>query len=96
VAAVVTGRPPKPFRFGGLGVLVSLGHRRAAGLVAGRQVSGLLGWILWRAVYLSKLPGAEKRLRVLADWLLDSAFSRDIALTSSGAPAPASEKERHV
>ncbi|MFJ8636882.1 NAD(P)/FAD-dependent oxidoreductase [Streptomyces sp. NPDC093568] len=84
IAAVIGGRRPVPFRFGGLGVLVSLGHRTAAGEIGGRQVSGFLAWILWRSVYLSKLPGAEKRLRVLADWTLDLVFPRDIALPTAG------------
>ncbi|MEV0619276.1 NAD(P)/FAD-dependent oxidoreductase [Nonomuraea sp. NPDC050404] len=79
IAAVLSGRRPVPFRFGGLGVLVSLGHRTAAGEIGGRRISGFLAWILWRSVYLSKLPSAEKRLRVLADWTLDLAFPRDIA-----------------
>ncbi|MBU3063907.1 NAD(P)/FAD-dependent oxidoreductase [Nocardia sp. NEAU-G5] len=88
IAAVIGERAPRPFRFGALGVLVSLGHQRAAGLVLGRRVSGFTGWILWRAVYLSKLPGGDKRLRVLADWLLDLVFPRDIALIRDAAPGP--------
>ncbi|MBG0852172.1 NAD(P)/FAD-dependent oxidoreductase [Streptomyces spinoverrucosus] len=82
IAAVLRGRRPEPFRFGGLGVLVSLGHRTAAGEIGGRRVSGFLAWVLWRSVYLSKLPSTEKRLRVLADWTLDLVFPRDIALSS--------------
>lgn len=82
IAAVLAGRDPTPFRFGGLGVLVSLGHRTAAGEIFGRRVSGFLAWGLWRAVYVSKLPGVEKRLRVLADWTIDLAFPRDIALST--------------
>ncbi|MFE7777973.1 NAD(P)/FAD-dependent oxidoreductase [Streptomyces sp. NPDC057445] len=82
IAAVLGGRRPVPFRFGGLGVLVSLGHRTAAGEIGGRQVSGLLAWVLWRSVYLSKLPSVEKRLRVLADWTLDLVFPRDITLST--------------
>ncbi|MFI1280044.1 NAD(P)/FAD-dependent oxidoreductase [Streptomyces sp. NPDC020858] len=82
IAAVLGGRGPVPFRFGGLGVLVSLGHRTAAGEIFGRQVSGFLAWVLWRSIYLSKLPSAEKRLRVLADWTLDLVFPRDIALST--------------
>ncbi|MEU3300185.1 NAD(P)/FAD-dependent oxidoreductase [Streptomyces sp. NPDC006678] len=82
IAAVLGGRRPVPFRFGGLGVLVSLGHRTAAGEIGGRQVSGFLAWVLWRSVYLSKLPSVEKRLRVLADWTLDLVFPRDIALST--------------
>ncbi|MFE6178168.1 NAD(P)/FAD-dependent oxidoreductase [Streptomyces sp. NPDC056464] len=97
IAAVLGGRRPEPFRFGGLGVLVSLGHRTAAGEIGGRQVSGFLAWILWRSVYLSKLPGAEKRLRVLADWTLDLVFPRDIALsTASTALTVSTEGDRHA
>ncbi|WP_328873614.1 NAD(P)/FAD-dependent oxidoreductase [Streptomyces sp. NBC_00287] len=84
IAAVLGGRRPVPFRFGGLGVLVSLGHRTAAGEIGGRRVSGFLAWVLWRSVYLSKLPSVEKRLRVLADWTLDLVFPRDIALSAKG------------
>ncbi|WP_369275715.1 NAD(P)/FAD-dependent oxidoreductase [Streptomyces sp. R11] len=82
IAAVLRGRRPVAFRFGGLGVLVSLGHRTAAGEIGGRRVSGFLAWVLWRSVYLSKLPSVEKRLRVLADWTLDLVFPRDIALST--------------
>ncbi|WP_328423915.1 NAD(P)/FAD-dependent oxidoreductase [Streptomyces sp. NBC_00443] len=91
VAAVLRGRRPVPFRFGGLGVLVSLGHRTAAGEIGGRRVSGFLAWVLWRSVYLSKLPSVEKRLRVLADWTLDLVFPRDIALSTES-----TKEDRHV
>ncbi|WP_406197748.1 NAD(P)/FAD-dependent oxidoreductase [Streptomyces sp. NBC_01017] len=91
IAAVLRGRRPVPFRFGGLGVLVSLGHRTAAGEIGGRRVSGFLAWVLWRSVYLSKLPSVEKRLRVLADWTLDLVFPRDIALSTES-----TKEDRHV
>ncbi|MEU8848477.1 NAD(P)/FAD-dependent oxidoreductase [Streptomyces sp. NPDC048564] len=91
IAAVLRGRRPVPFRFGGFGVLVSLGHRTAAGEIGGRRVSGFLAWVLWRSVYLSKLPSVEKRLRVLADWTLDLVFPRDIALSTES-----TKEDRHV
>jgi NADH dehydrogenase len=47
----------------------------------GRRFSGLLAWFMWRSVYLFKLPGLEKKVRVLLDWTLDLFFSRDIVLT---------------
>jgi len=85
VAAAMRGRPPKPFRFRTIGMLVALGHRTAAGEIRGRQFSGLLAWLMWRGVYWSKLPGAEKKVRVFLDWTIDLAFPRDIVLT---APRP--------
>ncbi|WP_345599863.1 NAD(P)/FAD-dependent oxidoreductase, partial [Thermocatellispora tengchongensis] len=82
IAAVVSGRAPRPFAFRTLGVFVALGHRTAAGEIRGRRFSGLAAWMLWRGIYLAKLPGIEKRARVLFDWALDLAFPRDIAVTA--------------
>ncbi|MGI8799033.1 MAG: NAD(P)/FAD-dependent oxidoreductase, partial [Pseudonocardia sp.] len=92
VTAVLAGRTPTPFRFSTIGVLVALGHHSAAAEIRGRRFSGLTAWVLWRGIYLAKLPGAEKRVRVLLDWLLDLAFPRDIVITdptpTAGAPRP--------
>ena len=87
IAAVLRGRRPRPFRFRTLGTFVALGHRTAAGEIRGRPFSGLGAWLLWRGVYLAKLPGVERRVRVLLDWVLDAAFPRDIVVT--GPPADA-------
>jgi NADH dehydrogenase len=40
-----------------------------------------VAWLLWRGIYLVKLPGIDKRTRVALDWLLDLVFPRDIVLT---------------
>ncbi len=42
------------------------------------QFSGILAWLLWRGIYLSKLPGLEKKVRVAIDWTLDLFFSKNI------------------
>jgi NADH dehydrogenase len=84
IVASISGREPGTFRFRAIGLLVALGHRTAAGEVRGIRFSGLTAWFLWRGVYLAKLPGAEKRVRVFFDWLLDLAFPRDIVVTTAG------------
>lgn len=73
-------RPLQPFRFKALGEMASLGHLNAVGKVFGFKVSGLLGWLMWRAVYLSKLPGLERKLKVFIEWNLELLFPRDISL----------------
>lgn len=83
IAAILRGRPPVPFRFRTIGVLVALGHRTAVAEIRGFKFSGLLAWFMWRSVYLSKLPGLEKQVRVALDWTIDLFFPRDIALTVS-------------
>jgi NADH dehydrogenase len=87
IDAVERGRPPEPFRFKAIGTLVALGHRTAVAEIRGRRFSGLLAWMLWRGVYLSKLPGLEKKVRVLIDWTIDLLFPRDIVLTAESPPA---------
>ena len=41
---------------------------------------------MWRGIYLSKLPGFERKVRVLFDWLLDMAFPRDIVVIRMAEP----------
>ena len=83
IAASIRGKPLKQFRFRTLGVLVGLGHRTAAAEIRGWRFSGLLAWLLWRSIYLGKLPGMEKKVRVALDWVIDIFFPRDIVLTST-------------
>lgn len=78
IAARIGGRPLVPFAFTGLGKLGSLGRRSAVAEVLGLKFSGLPAWLLWRAIYLSKLPGFDRKVRVLADWLLDVFLPADI------------------
>jgi NADH dehydrogenase len=35
------------------------------------------GW-LWRSIYLSKLPGIDRKVRVALDWTLDLLFEKDL------------------
>jgi NADH:ubiquinone reductase (H+-translocating) len=83
VIAAMSGAAPEPFRFRGLGFLVPLGRQSAAAELRGMRFSGLPAWLLWRGVYLWKLPGPQKRLRVLLDWTVELLFPRDISLTTS-------------
>lgn len=82
VIASVDGVPPKPFTFGGLGELAAIGHRDAVANIMGVNLSGFLAWWLWRTIYLSKLPGIQRKVRVMVDWTLDLFFARDINLLS--------------
>ncbi|MEO8438494.1 MAG: NAD(P)/FAD-dependent oxidoreductase [Chloroflexota bacterium] len=83
LVAAMDGRPQRPFRFRALGMLVVLGHNTAAAEIRGLRFSGLFAWFLWRGIYLTKLPGFEKKARVLIDWLLDLAFPRDIVVAGT-------------
>jgi NADH dehydrogenase len=81
LAKALAGRDDlAPFTFKGLGSLASIGHRTAVAEIMGLKFSGFFAWWIWRTIYLSKLPGIERKLRVLIDWTLDLFFPRDITL----------------
>jgi len=80
ILAARNGQPVEPFRFKTLGEMASLGHRIAVGKVLGFKVSGFLGWLMWRATYLYKLPGLEQKVKVFFEWNLELLFPRDISL----------------
>jgi len=75
--------PPQPFTFKGLGELASIGHQSAVADIMGLRFSGLLAWFMWRTIYLMKLPGLDRKVRVVIDWTLDLFFPRDITLLRS-------------
>jgi NADH dehydrogenase len=81
IHASVRGRPLKPFHFSGLGTLCVVGHHTACAEIKGWRFSGLLAWMMWRAVYLAKLPGLERKVRVFVDWTIELFFPRDIVQT---------------
>ncbi len=80
LADELAGRSLKPFKFTGLGELASIGHRSAVADIMGIRFSGIFAWLMWRTIYLSKLPGLDRKLRVVIDWTLDLFFPRDITL----------------
>jgi NADH dehydrogenase len=76
IVASHTGAPLRSFAFTGLGKLGALGHRRAvAELPGGVTVEGATAWLMWRAIYWSKLPGAARKTRVAFSWLSDLVLS---------------------
>lgn len=88
VAAYLAGRPLQQFHFASLGSLCVIGHQTACAeltlpFARTRTVrfSGLLAWLMWRGIYLSKLPGLERKIRVLFDWTVELFFPRDIVQT---------------
>ncbi|MFN8538823.1 MAG: NAD(P)/FAD-dependent oxidoreductase [Thermomicrobiales bacterium] len=81
IHAVAHNKPPKPFKFNAIGSLCVVGHHTACAEVKGMRFSGLFAWLMWRGIYVSKLPGLDRKVRVLADWVIELFFPRDIAQT---------------
>ena len=90
--ASVRSLPLKPFHFDSLGALCVVGHHTACAEITvplwpkawpGKTLyfSGLLAWLMWRGIYLSKLPSLERKVRVMMDWVIELFFPRDIVQT---------------
>jgi NADH dehydrogenase len=71
ILAKLRGGVTQPFAFEGLGKMGSLGHRSAVAEILGVPISGFAAWFLWRTIYLAKLPGWGRRLKVAVSWTLD-------------------------
>jgi len=88
IQAQLDGRSPRRFHFHSLGALCVVGHQTACAELSvpftrSRRLrfSGLFAWLLWRGIYLAKLPGLERKIRVLMDWTIELFFPRDIVQT---------------
>jgi NADH dehydrogenase len=93
IVSVMRGEAPRPFRFKMIGLLASIGRRAGVAEIFGVRFSGFVAWCLWRAIYLSKLPGLQKKVRVAIDWALDIVFSKEIVQTSTLRSPSMSEAE---
>jgi NADH:ubiquinone reductase (H+-translocating) len=88
IRATLQDRPTRGFHFDSLGALCVVGHQTACAELTvpfarskSMRFSGLLAWLMWRGIYLGKLPGLERKIRVLVDWTVELFFPKDIVQT---------------
>ena len=75
--AVLRGRPTRPIDLTDKGSLAAFGRFDAIAETFGFRFTGFVAWFLWRTVYLMKMPGLGRKLRVAADWTMDLLSRRD-------------------
>ena len=88
----IRGQSLQTFTYDPLGVLISLGARYSIVDVRHLRLSGLPGYLTWKALYLAKLPSWRNRITVLSDWLVGtvagrSTVQRDAPVPGTDAPA---------
>jgi NADH dehydrogenase len=76
--ATINGGTRRPFVYSSVGALAAIGRRAGVAKIMGMKFSGVLAWMLWRAIYLAKLPRLEKKIRVAAEWMMDLLFPKDL------------------
>jgi NADH dehydrogenase len=91
LARALRGRPTRPCDIRSRGELAALGCRTGVARVFGFKLAGFPAWFLWRTVYLLKMPGLARKLRVALDWTIDMVFAKDavqLGLSSGSGSGP--------
>jgi NADH dehydrogenase len=92
IVAAIRGGEAAQFTFEGLGSLGSLGRGSAVAQLFGIRLSGFVAWFLWRTVYLLKMPGLNRKVRVAMDWTIRLLFAPELAQLKT-APVPAVRRQ---
>ncbi len=78
IAAAIKGKRLRAFSFTPIGSLATIGNYQAVAQIWNLPFSGLPAWLAWRAIYLFKLPGISRKVRVTLDWVLEALLPTDI------------------
>jgi len=77
--SLIKNSEKEKFVYHSKGQLAIIGKRTGIATFLGVNVSGFLAWLIWRNVYLSKIPTFDKKTRVFLDWVIDLFFDRDVS-----------------
>ncbi len=77
--AIIKNSEKEKFEFHSKGQMAIIGKRSGIATFLGMNISGFWAWLIWRNVYLSKIPTLDKKIRVFLDWSIDLFFDRDIS-----------------
>jgi NADH dehydrogenase len=79
IAAKLRGAPTRAFSFKPVGQLSTIGHNKAVAEMFGVKLSGFVAWLLWRGVYLLKIPTFSRKSRLFLEWNWAMFFPPDIS-----------------
>jgi len=79
IVAKLAGKPTQAFSYKPLGMLASIGHNKAVAEIFGIRISGLIGFMMWRGIYLMKVPTLARKVRLFLEWNWTMLFPPDIA-----------------
>jgi len=79
IVARLAGKPTRPFRYHPKGQLSSVGHNNAVAEVLGLKLSGFIAWLMWRGLYLLRMPTLARKTRLFLEWNWAMFFPPDIS-----------------
>jgi NADH dehydrogenase len=79
IVARLNGEPTRPFRYRPKGQLSSVGHNKAVAEILGLKISGFIAWLMWRGLYLLRMPTLARKSRLFLEWNWAMFFPPDIS-----------------
>ena len=79
IVAKIKGQETKPFQYKPMGMLASIGRNNAVAEVFGLRLSGLIAFMMWRGIYLLKVPTFSRKVRLFLEWNWAMIFPPDVA-----------------
>jgi NADH dehydrogenase len=73
------GESTRPFSYKPVGALAAIGHNKAVAELFGFRLAGFVAWLLWRGVYLMKIPTFGRKVRLYLEWNWAMFFPPDIS-----------------
>ncbi|BDZ44681.1 NAD(P)/FAD-dependent oxidoreductase [Naasia aerilata] len=79
IAAVLRGEQPQDYRHENLGAVAGLGPGHGAFQSGKIGITGPIAWLMHRGYHGLAIPTWERKIRVIANWVLSFVLGRDIA-----------------
>ena len=78
IRLLMRGRAPVPYKHRHSGSVAGLGLHKGVAQVYGIKTTGWLAWFLHRTYHMSRIPSANRKVRVVADWTLALFLKREV------------------
>lgn len=79
ISLYMNAKDTKAFSYKPTGMLASIGHNKAVAEIYGFRMSGLIAFMLWRGIYLMKIPTLSRKVRLFLEWNWSMFFPPDIS-----------------
>ena len=73
------GKATENFSYRPMGMLASIGHNKAVAEIFNIRISGFIAFLIWRGVYLLKVPTLARKVRLFLEWTWAMFFPPDIS-----------------
>jgi NADH dehydrogenase len=78
IVAFLRDKPLKDYRHKNIGSVASLGLHKGVADVFGMKFKGFIAWGMHRGYHVARVPTFNRKVRVLADWLLGGLLRREV------------------